>query len=80
MKEDITTVAQLIEILKTFPADLPVLVSGYESGYECFYHPQIRDLVHKSENTYYDGEFQLPEKGESPQFSAVILERMLRDD
>lgn len=80
MKADITTVAQLIEILKTFPADLPILVSGYESGYECFYHPDIRGVVHQGENTYHDGEYQMPGRGESPEFSAVILERMLRDD
>jgi hypothetical protein len=80
MKEDITTVAELIEILKTFPGDLPVLVTGYESGYECFYHPEIQEVVHKSENMYWDGEFQIPEKGEVPEFSAVILERMVRSD
>jgi hypothetical protein len=80
MKEDITSVAELIEILKAYPGDLPVLVSGYKSGYECFYHPEIRGVVHRNENMYFDGEFQLPEKGESAEFSAVILERMLRDD
>jgi len=80
MRNNLLTVNEFIEILKSFPADLPVFVSGYESGYECFYHPEIRDLVHKSENTYYDGEYQMPEKGESPELSAVVLERMLRDD
>lgn len=36
-----TTVQELIDILKTFPPDMPVLVSGYETGYECFYDPGI---------------------------------------
>jgi hypothetical protein len=80
MSDTITTVAQLIEILKTFPADLPVLVSGYESGYECFYHPEILKLVKRPENMYYDGEYQIAATGESPDLSAVVLTRVLRDD
>lgn len=80
MKEDITTVAELMEILKTFPGDAPVLVSGYENGYECFYHPELQEVVHKNENPYYEGEFQIADQGESPDFTAVILERMVRSD
>jgi hypothetical protein len=33
------TVGQLVEILKSLPQDLPVLTSGYESGFENFYPP-----------------------------------------
>ncbi|NLM17520.1 MAG: hypothetical protein GX221_07365 [Candidatus Riflebacteria bacterium] len=80
MKEDITRVAELIEILKTYPGDLPVFISGYNSGYECFYYLEIRGVVHQDENIYHDGEFQIPERGKSPEFMAVILERMFRDD
>jgi hypothetical protein len=33
-----STVGQLVEFLKTLPQDLPVLTSGYENGFENFYH------------------------------------------
>lgn len=74
------TVGQLAEILKSFPNDLPVLVSGYENGYENFYQPSILKLVHLPENPYFEGEFQLAEDGDSGTFDAVVLERVFRDD
>jgi len=42
-KEDNTTIKELIQILEQFPQDLPVLVSGYESGFEHFYQPHIKN-------------------------------------
>jgi hypothetical protein len=80
MKNDPVTVKELMEILKTFPEDLPVLVSGYESGYEYFYQPEIRELVKKRENMHWDGEYQVPEQGEAAELSALVLERVNRDD
>ncbi len=80
MNDKLTTVKELIEILKTFPEDLPVLVSGYKTGYEDFYHPFVCELVRKSENMSWDGEYQIPEKGEVAELSALILARMNRDD
>jgi len=80
MNDSLVTVEELIDILKSFPANLPVLVSGYESGYERFHNPHVRDLVHKPESRYYDGEYQFPEAGESPDFSALVIERVHRDD
>ncbi|MBF0234032.1 MAG: hypothetical protein HQK65_13490 [Desulfamplus sp.] len=74
------TVAQLIEVLQTLPQDLPVLVSGYESGYENFYHPELAELKHVPENMYYDGEFQTAEKGDTDTFEAVVLRRVVRAD
>lgn len=75
-----STVGQLVEILKTVPADLPVLVSGYESGYENFYHPSVVKMKHKPENSYYDGEFQNAQDGDKDTFDAVVLARVVRDD
>lgn len=74
------TVGQLSEILKTMPKDLPVLTSGYESGFENFYHPEILTLKYEAENMYFDGEFQIAEDGDKDTFEAVILKRTLRDD
>ena len=73
------TVRQLIEILKSLPQDLPILTSGYESGYENFYQPEIAELKHEPENMYYDGEFQVAEDDEET-FDAVVLRRVVRDE
>ena len=74
------TVGQLTEILKEMPQDLPVVVSGYESGYENFFRPHIAELTHDPDNDYYDGEFQHAEKSDKNTFKAVILQRVVRDD
>jgi hypothetical protein len=74
------TVSQLIEALKAFPAELPVVTSGYENGYENIYHPAVMKLKHEPENMYYDGEFQTAEDGEKGAFEAVVLGRVVRDD
>jgi len=74
------TVSQLVEILKSLPQDLPVLTSGYESGFENFYHPEIVKLKREAENMYYDGEFQCADKGYKDTFEAVVLQRVVRDD
>ncbi len=52
------TVTKLIEALKEFPADTPVVVSGYESGYENIMQPKLAKLQQQKENKYWDGEFQ----------------------
>jgi hypothetical protein len=74
------TVAQLIEMLKDMPPDLPVLTSGYESGFENFYRPEIVHLKHEPENPYFEGEFQAADDNDTDTFNAVILQRVLRND
>ncbi len=74
------TVKELMEILKTFPPDLPVLTSGYESGFENFFQPSVVTVKHMPENMYYDGEFQIAADGEPDTIEAVILQRVVRDD
>jgi len=79
--EDSTTVKELIRILQTFPQDYPVLVSGYESGYEHFYYPAIYKVTHHPDNKYYEGEYQIADEKETGKtYQAVILGRMVRDD
>jgi hypothetical protein len=73
------TVGQLLEILKTLPADLPVLVSGYESGFENFYHPSIIKVKHEPENPEFEGEFQSAQDKQRGTFDAVFLQRVMRD-
>ena len=74
------TVGKLIEILKTFPQDLPVLTSGYKDGYENFYYPEILDLKHEPDNMHFNGEFQFPNKGDKDTVEAIVLQRVVRDD
>jgi hypothetical protein len=74
------TVAQLIEELQRLPSDLPVLISGYESGFENFYQPVILELQHEPDNFYYDGAFQKADTPSTENFEAVVLIRELRDD
>ncbi|MCK4981737.1 MAG: hypothetical protein KAS17_02375 [Victivallaceae bacterium] len=70
------TVGELIEILKQHPKDMPVIVSGYETGYENFYQPFVKKIKHLPENPYWDGQFQLDEDGAD----VLILEREVRND
>ena len=74
------TVGQLVEILKSLPQDLPVLTSGYESGFENFYQPDIIKVKHEPENMYYEGEFQVAEDDDEETFDAVVLRRVVRDE
>jgi hypothetical protein len=74
------TVGQLLEILRTLPPELPVLVSGQKSGFENFYHPTVVKMKHEPENWYTDGEFQVAKDSEKDSFDAVVLARVVRDD
>ncbi len=74
------TVKELIEALKSFPSDMPVIVSGYENGFENFYQPTTIKVTHEPENMYFEGEFQPGEEDDEESFDAVILQRVLRDD
>jgi len=66
--------------LEKFPEDLPVLVDGYQSGYEHFYTPRIQKLNYEPDNMYCSGEYQPIENEAEQCIHAVILQRMLRAD
>jgi hypothetical protein len=70
------TVGELIKILQQYPEDMRELVSGYENGYENFYHPFVKKVKHLPENPYWDGQFQLDENGTE----VLLLEREVRND
>jgi len=74
------TVGELIEALKAFPRDLPVVISGYESGFENFFLPVAMKLQHLPDNPYWDGEFQFAGKEDKNSFEGVVLQRVCRDD
>lgn len=70
------TAGELIKILQQYPEDMPVVVSGYENGYENFCHPYVKKVKHLPENPYWDGQFQLDENGKE----VLLLEREVRND
>jgi len=75
------TVAQLIECLKQFPQYLPVLVSGYEDGFENIIKPEKIKLEHQVNNQYWSGEFQEIEQQDvvDHAIEAIVLKRVVRD-
>jgi len=77
---ELFTVAKLIGALKEFPGDTPVVVSGYESGYENIMPPKMTKLQHQKENKYWDGEFQQVGSDVKESFDAVVLNREVRHD
>ena len=73
------TVGELVEILKSFPKNIPILTSGYENGFENIQQPILQYLIHKPDNPYYDGQFQSEEEGDRGIFKSVILRRVVRE-
>ncbi len=73
-------VGELRALLDKMEDDLPVLVCGYESGYEHFYTPFIKSVKHEPENPYYDGEYQSADHKSAATIEALIFQRMVRDD
>ncbi len=74
------TVGELMAILQEFPQNMPVIVSGYENGYENFNKPVVKKIEHLAKNKYWDGEFQIDENSDDNSIDALILKRVLRDD
>lgn len=70
------TVRELIKFLQLYPEDMPVVVSGYEDGYENFYQPCVKKVKHMPENPYWDGQFQPDDHGTE----VLLLEREVRHD
>jgi len=79
-KVDLITVEELCLILQDLPPDLPVLVSGYENGYEHFHTPYIKTVEYHPDNPYYDGEYQDAESEAKETIEALVLQRMHRSD
>jgi hypothetical protein len=70
------TAGELIKILQQYPEDMPVVVSGYENGYENFYPPFVKKVKHLPENPYFLGQFQPDDNGTK----VLLLEREVRYD
>lgn len=66
----------VLEILQQFPEDMPVVVSGYDNGFENFFHPYVKKVIHLPENFYSEGQFQLDDDGTE----VLLIEREMRYD
>lgn len=73
------TVSELIEILRSFPPEIPILTSGYENGFENIQQPILQSLEYIPDIPDYDGEFQPAGEDDSEVFQAVILRRVERN-
>ena len=69
------TVAQLIEKLKEFSQDMPVLTSGYETEYENILLPKLVKVIYIPDEPYYNGQYKESKKKNHESFDAVVLER-----
>ena len=58
-----TTAGQLIEILGKYPSDFPVLVEGYETGFDPIHSIVPAQVIPNPENQDYDGEYEKDGKG-----------------
>lgn len=57
------TAGQLIEILSKYPSDLPVLVEGYETGFDEIHKVQTIEAEVNQDAEDWDGQYQPAEKG-----------------
>ncbi len=82
------TVAELIEILKAFPAEFEVVVEGYETGFDPIHlvkqaditsNPGLGDWEGKGGFQEWDGEYalagEIPGHTENPRQAVAILGR-----
>lgn len=73
-------VHELIEALKQFPGDLPVLTDGYEGGYEEIRPPKTIAVKHEPQKPYYEGEYQDAEEKSGASIKAVVIFRNRRPE
>jgi len=72
------TVAQLIDELKKFSPELPVITSGYEGEFENILSPNIINVKFVPDEPYYNGQFQQTVEKDKNAFEAVLISREFR--
>jgi hypothetical protein len=66
-------VAELIERLRTFPPDLPVLVEGYESGWDSIQNLRQDKIVQFDQAREWDGEYCEGREAQQTGTTAVLI-------
>lgn len=72
------TVAKLIEALKKFPPDMPIVTNGYEGEYEDILPPKTITVKYEPDEPYYNGQFHHTRQSDKKAFSVVAIEREVR--
>ncbi len=72
------TVEQLINELKKFPSDLPVITDGYEIEYENIEMPKEITVTFSPNEPYYNGQFHETKEKSDEAFKAVVIKRECR--
>lgn len=73
-------VLELIEALKQFPGDMPVLTDGYETGFEEIRSLKTIEVQHEPKKPYYEGEYQDAEEKSGASMKAVVIFRNRRPE
>jgi hypothetical protein len=76
--QTIFTVYQLIELLKAFPSDMPVITNGYEGEYENIVPPERLQVKYVPDEAWYNGQFHQCEEHGADNFEAVVIAREVR--
>ena len=75
-----TTVQDLMRILSRYPADLRVVVEGYEGGIDDLEPSDIRQIVLDKNTDWWNGRHEATSRGENGTVQASLLGRPHRDD
>ena len=69
------TTQELIDRLKEFPPETPVLVEGYETGFNDIVEIKPFEIVRYRHAQEWDGEYQTADQfsGDQPAHSALVL-------
>ncbi len=67
-------VKDLIEMLQSYPASLPVLVSGYESGLTAHFMVSVKNVLPDPEHDQWTGEYRETEVVQHDNY-ALLIER-----
>ena len=67
------TVKDLIDKLKTLPADVPILVQGYEDGFDGIRTVQEITVARNPDAADYNGEYEEADKKDKDAAPAVVI-------
>lgn len=74
-KKKMMTAGELLACLREFPDDMPVLVEGYETGWDSIADIRAASVVRELDPDDWDGEYQLVERDQAGQAVALIVGR-----
>ncbi|MEI9478441.1 MAG: hypothetical protein WCO26_17965 [Deltaproteobacteria bacterium] len=73
------TVKELIELLKQFPSEAPVLIPGYEDGWDEVLRIELTNVTRNSKARWYNGTWEEASRKASDSSEAVLIHRIGKD-